>query len=94
VGHEFERGAEGGVMSPSSRRWTGFEPGPASSPWIERPCPAIDDTGLYTDSAAHARPIRIFTGIDTRLMFEDLYAKLTLYNETFGDTDDNAPLRT
>ena len=57
--------------------WTGFGPGPASSSWIERACPEIDNVGRYSD-IAHARPIRIFTGIDTRLMFEDLYAKLAL----------------
>jgi hypothetical protein len=59
--------------------WTGFEPGPASSPWIERPCPAIDESGRYAAGAADPRPIRIFTGIDTRLMLEDLYAKLALH---------------
>lgn len=55
--------------------WTSFEPGPASSPSAVRPCPLIEDSGLYTDRP-DGRPIRIFTGVDNRLMFEDLYAKL------------------
>lgn len=55
--------------------WTGFEPGPASSPWVERPCPRIAASGLYEDHPG-GRPIRVFTGIDNRVMFEDLYAKL------------------
>jgi len=55
--------------------WTGFEPGPASSPWIVRACPRIEDSGLYAERA-DGRPIRVFTGLDNRVMFEDLYAKL------------------
>jgi purine nucleosidase len=35
------------------------------------------DSGLYGDRP-DGRLIRVFTGIDTRLMFEDFYAKLTL----------------
>ena len=55
--------------------WTGFEPGPASSPWITRPCPRIEDSGLYAEHP-HGRLIRVFTGLDNRLMMEDLFAKL------------------
>ena len=55
--------------------WTSFEPWPASSPCITRPCPCIEDSGLYADRP-DGRPIRIFTGIDNRLMLEDLYGKL------------------
>jgi purine nucleosidase len=58
--------------------WTGFEPGPASSPSIVRPCPRIADSGSYA-TRPDGRPLRIFTGIDTRLMLDDLYAKLTLH---------------
>jgi purine nucleosidase len=57
--------------------WTAFEPGPASSSSVVRPCPRILDSGRYEDRP-QARPIRVFTGLDQRLLFEDLYAKLAL----------------
>lgn len=55
-----------------------FEPTPASSTWITKPCPNILDSGLYEENP-NGRPLRIFTSIDNRLMFEDLYAKLELH---------------
>lgn len=57
---------------------TAFEPTPASSPWITKPCPNILDNGLYEENP-NGRPLRVFTTIDNRLMFEDLYAKLALH---------------
>lgn len=52
-----------------------FEPDPASSRYVTRPTPAITDDGGYSD-IVDARPMRIYTWLDTRLMFEDLYLKL------------------
>lgn len=60
--------------------WTAFEPGPATSPSVTLPCPRLLDSGLYEDRT-DGRPLRVFTGIDHRLMFEDLYAKLALHAE-------------
>jgi purine nucleosidase len=57
--------------------WSGFEPAPSSSPWTTRRCPHVLDSGLY-GGHPDGRAIRVFTGIDTRLMFEDFYAKLAL----------------
>src|SRR5262245_51060066 len=57
--------------------WSGFEPAPSSSPWIARRCPRLLDSGLYED-CPDGRLIRVFTGLDTRVMFEDFYAKLAL----------------
>jgi hypothetical protein len=57
--------------------WSGFEPAPSSSPWTTRRCPRLLDSGLYGDRP-DGRLIRVFTGVDTRLMFEDFYAKLAL----------------
>lgn len=57
---------------------TAFEPTPASSTWITKPCPNILDSGLYQENP-NGRPLRVFTSIDNRLMFEDLYAKLELF---------------
>jgi hypothetical protein len=55
-----------------------FEPTPASSTWITKPCPKILDSGLY-EEYSNGRLLRVFTSIDNRLMFEDLYAKLELH---------------
>ncbi|MFM6829581.1 MAG: nucleoside hydrolase [Novosphingobium sp.] len=52
-----------------------FEPDPASSDYVVRPCPTIGDDGLYRQNPA-GRPIRVYTTIDTRLTFGDMLAKL------------------
>ena len=57
---------------------TAFEPTPASSPWITKPCPNILDNGLYEENP-NGRPIRVFTQLDNRLLLEDLYAKIELH---------------
>ncbi len=62
---------------------TMFEPGPASSDWVTRPCPRILPSGRYEDRP-DGRPLRIFTRLDVRLMFEDMYAKLALHAMTEG----------
>ena len=56
---------------------TGFEADPASSSSFERPRPSITDDGQYADQPG-GHPVRVFSGLDVRLMFEDLYAKLEL----------------
>lgn len=53
-----------------------FEPDPASSDYVVRPCPTIGDDGLY-QANPQGRPIRIYTTIDTRLTFGDMLAKLS-----------------
>jgi hypothetical protein len=40
--------------------------------------PKLSDDGGYLDNP-NGRPLRIYTLIDTRLMFEDLFAKLALH---------------
>ena len=57
---------------------TAFEPTPASSPWITKPCPNILDNGLYEENP-NGRPLRVFTALDNRLMFEDIFAKVALH---------------
>jgi purine nucleosidase len=57
---------------------TAFEPGPASSFHVTRPCPTIADTGLYEPNP-RGRPLRVYTRLDNRLLLEDLYAKLALH---------------
>lgn len=57
---------------------TAFEPTPASSTWIDKPCPNILPNGLYEENP-NGRPLRVFTHIDNRLLFEDMYAKFALH---------------
>lgn len=57
-----------------------FEPDPSSSHYVVRPTPALDVTGSYV-AVAGARPMRVYTQVDTRLMFEDLYLKLAEFAE-------------
>ncbi|MEY4760257.1 MAG: hypothetical protein RLZZ200_113 [Pseudomonadota bacterium] len=59
---------------------TFFEPDSASSPWVTRPRPTILADGGY-GKPSKRKPIRVYTAIDTRLTFEDLYAKLALFGK-------------
>ena len=52
-----------------------FEADPSSSDHVVRPTPALDPDGRYIDRP-DARPMRIYTRVDTRLMFEDMFLKL------------------
>ena len=54
-----------------------WESDAASCEYVTRPTPRINDRGFYEDNP-EGRPIRVFTRIDTRLMPEDLVAKLIL----------------
>lgn len=56
---------------------TGFEADPASSAYDLVPRPRIGDDGAY-EANPDGHPIRVYSGIDVRLMLEDLYAKLEL----------------
>ncbi|MBM6992881.1 MAG: nucleoside hydrolase [Prevotella sp.] len=54
---------------------SGFEADPSSSRWTPAPCPLIDDNGHYQPNPT-GRIIRIYTQIDSRLMFGDMVARL------------------
>ena len=53
---------------------TFFEPDPASSDYVVRPVPTLDERGNALASP-QGRPARVYTRVDTRLMFEDMFAK-------------------
>jgi purine nucleosidase len=55
-----------------------WEIDPSSSKFIEVPAPRINEQGQYADQPA-GRKIRVYTDIDTRLMFEDFYAKMVAF---------------
>jgi inosine-uridine nucleoside N-ribohydrolase len=52
-----------------------FQADPSSSDHVEIPTPHLDDDGGYV-AVPGARPMRVYTRVDTRLMFEDLFGKL------------------
>lgn len=54
---------------------TSWERDPASSRYVERPAPMIADSGAYEPNPS-GRTIRVYTTLDTRLLFEDLFAKI------------------
>ena len=52
-----------------------FQPDPSSSRHVERFAPRINGDGTYTPRAS-GRRIRVYTDLDVRLMFSDLFVKL------------------
>lgn len=63
---------------------TSWEADPASCEYVVRKTPFINDHGRYEDNP-NGRPVRIFTKIDSRLMLEDLAAKLLENEKTTRD---------
>lgn len=57
-----------------------FQPDASSSDFAEVPAPELDDRGALVERP-DGRPIRVFTRIDTRLMFEDMFLKLEAFAE-------------
>src|SRR3954471_21939364 len=55
-----------------------FEPDPSSSRYVVRETPGIGDDGRYAPVPGR-RPMRVYTHLDTRLLVEDLFAKLRLH---------------
>lgn len=53
---------------------TSFEPDSASSAYVVRPTPRVTDQVRYADNPG-GRPMRVYTTIDTRLTFADMFAK-------------------
>lgn len=57
-----------------------FEPDPSSSFHVTKPTPWLNSDGSYIQMPS-SRPMRVYTDLDTRLMFEDFYLKLRLFAE-------------
>lgn len=55
-----------------------FQPDPSSSPSTIVPTPHLNAKGQYQPNP-QGRPLRLFTGVDTRLMFEDFFVKLAAF---------------
>ena len=52
-----------------------FEPDSTSSPYVVKPTPQLTAEGAYRPMNG-TRPMRVYTSVDQRLMFEDFYLKL------------------
>ncbi len=57
-----------------------FEPDPSSSQYVLRPSPLINNQGLYEVNNS-GRNIRVYTQLDVRLLLDDFYSKLALFNQ-------------
>ncbi|KGH48742.1 twin-arginine translocation pathway signal protein [Modestobacter caceresii] len=62
-----------------------FEPDPSSSRHVVRDTPGISADEQYT-TVPGARPMRIYTHLDCRLMIEDLFAKVQLHARAEGSS--------
>lgn len=58
---------------------TPWEKDSASSPYILQETPRITDQGSYKPNAK-GRTMRVYSHIDTRLMFEDLFSKINTFD--------------
>lgn len=58
---------------------TSWEADPASSRHLVLPTPTINEDGGYAPNPT-GRPLRVYTQLDTRLLFEDLYAKIATFD--------------
>lgn len=56
-----------------------FQPAPSSSPSCLQSRRPIENDGSYGEPLTALPPVRVFTGIDTRLMYGDLAAKLAAH---------------
>jgi hypothetical protein len=64
---------------------TAWQPDSASSEWEVRPTPRLAPDGSYLDRAVESpRPIRVCVRVDTRLLFEDFFAKIAMMDAKRG----------
>lgn len=61
-----------------------YQPAPSSCSWVDIPRPALLQGGSYGQGTGEGS-LRVFTRIDSRLMFEDFYAKLGLFAAGRGE---------
>lgn len=61
-----------------------FQPDSSSSCHETIPTPFLNPDGSYTANAA-GRPLRVYTQVDVRLMFEDMYLKLAAFHRDNPD---------
>lgn len=63
-----------------------WEADPSSSRYTNMPAPGITDSGQY-ERNPEGRQIRVYTHLDTRVMFEDFYAKVAAF-DSHAETKD------
>jgi len=60
-----------------------FEADPSSSKYVLRQSPIINNEGLYEVNHS-GRNIRVYNDIDTHLIFEDFFSKLSMFSQATG----------
>ncbi|WP_297095640.1 nucleoside hydrolase [uncultured Draconibacterium sp.] len=63
---------------------TSWESDPASSKYVLKPAPTVSDSGMFMENTT-GREIRVYYDLDIRLMFEDFFAKLSLFSDSSQD---------
>lgn len=58
---------------------TPFEPSPASSDHVHAPAPGVGPSGEFV-AGVGGRSVRVWTRVDTRLMFEDMYLRIAAFD--------------
>ena len=61
-----------------------FQPDTSSSDHVVVACPRLDGSGAYVPGVG-GRPIRVYTRLDVRLMFEDMFGKLEAFARWRGE---------
>jgi len=61
-----------------------FQPDTTSSDFVMKPCPRLDDQGA-AQPLLDGRPIRVYTRLDVRLMFEDMFTKIQEFDSWLND---------
>ena len=55
-----------------------YQPDASSSSYVNKAMPLLSEDGQYITNP-NGRPLRVYTQLDNRLMFEDLYCKLATF---------------
>ena len=63
-----------------------WEADPSSSRYAIMKAPTISESGWYKTNPS-GRPIRVYTALDTRLLFEDLFAKIAKFDAHAAPSD-------
>lgn len=61
-----------------------WESDPSSSKYKIKPAPTVDDSGVFEENS-FGREIRVYYDLDIRLMFEDFFAKLSLFSDAIPE---------
>ena len=64
--------------------WNSWSAAPDTSEWVDRPRRVLDDSGKW-GAERPDQVVREYTRLDTRLLLEDVFAKLALHGRGRSD---------